>query len=142
MFYKNVGQEKEVVMKRALAVVVGGMLAVIGGLLCFTLSIDTSKGEGPNLLPFAGLMLGMITKAVGEDKQPKSRKTRRMTLYIRKDHYEALEEISKATGIPLSTLIGLALDLYLLEKLGILKEPEIPPISDEYIKRKIQTVTP
>lgn len=125
-------------MRRAL-VIVGGMLGVLGGLLCLVLAMDRSKDEVVNPLPFAGVILGMITGAVDEDKAPKSRNTRRMTLYIRKDHYEALEEISKATGIPLSTLIGLALDIYLLEKLGILKEPEIPPIPDEYIKRKMQT---
>jgi|YelNatPaOPRAMG01_1025707.scaffolds.fasta_scaffold52948_3 hypothetical protein len=64
------------------------------------------------------------------------RRRARFTTYMSKTHYKALLEISEKTGIPISDLIGQALDAYLKEKLGILDEYDMPPIDIEFIRRK------
>ena len=59
----------------------------------------------------------------------------RYTTYISKRHLELLHKLGEETDLPICTILGIALDDYLME-LRRLSEPLFPPINKEYLKSR------
>ena len=59
----------------------------------------------------------------------------RYTTYISKRHLELLHRLGEETDLPICTLLGIALDDYLME-LRRLSSPVFPPIDKEYLKSR------
>lgn len=51
-------------------------------------------------------------------------------------HHSTLQNISDATGIPMSRIISQALDDF-FKKIGLQEEPETPPIDTEFIANRV-----
>lgn len=120
---------KEELMREILKVSLGVLVVFVIGLLAY------SKATGINPATVTGALWGIAIVGATVDATHKRSPRQRITTFIAESQYRILCEIARRTGVPISNLIGQALDMF-LQNLELVTDPKTPPIDLEFLKKR------